>query len=133
MTRLFFMAACLILTAGLFTIAPAAAQSDDSDLVRLPSQGLVKETPQRPGALAGETALPARPDGPKRLGASGGLRMSFDTDGDGEIDDDDDCFVECFGFDANIWEGGLHTCERVDHTGQMVQESVVIGGEDCND
>jgi hypothetical protein len=85
MTRLFFMAACLILAAGLFTVAPAAAQSDDSDLVRLPSQGLVKETPQRPGTLAGENVPAPRPDAPKRLVASGGLLMSFDTDSDGVI------------------------------------------------
>lgn len=85
MTRLFFMAACLFVAAGLFTVAPAAAQSDDSDLVRLPSQGLVKETPQRPGMPAGEDAPLPRPDGPKRLVASGGLLMSFDTDSDGVI------------------------------------------------
>ena len=28
-----------------------------------------------------------------------------------EIDDDGDCYVECSGFDANIWEGGINTCE----------------------
>ena len=52
---------------------------------------------------------------------------------DDEIDDDADCFVECYGFDANIWEGGVHSCEHVDGIGQIVQETVVIGGEDCND
>ena len=52
---------------------------------------------------------------------------------DDEIDDDGDCFVECYGFDSNTWEGGTHSCEHVDSTGQIVQETVVIGGEDCND
>jgi formylglycine-generating enzyme required for sulfatase activity len=52
---------------------------------------------------------------------------------DDEIDDDGDCFVECYGFNSNTWEGGAHTCEHVDSVGQIVQETVVIGGEDCND
>ena len=50
-----------------------------------------------------------------------------------ETDDDGDCFVECSGFDTNTWEGGVHSCEHVDDTGQLVQETVVIGGEDCID
>ena len=50
-----------------------------------------------------------------------------------ETDDDGDCFVECYGYDSNIWEGGIHSCEHVDSIGQIVQETVVIGGEDCND
>ena len=50
-----------------------------------------------------------------------------------ETDDDSDCFVECNGFDANTWEGGGHICEHLNGVGQIVQETVVIGGEDCND
>ena len=50
-----------------------------------------------------------------------------------EVDNDGDCFVECSGFDANIWEGGTNTCEYVDDLGQTVQETIVVGGEDCND
>ena len=60
---------------------------------------------------------------------------SFGTDGlcnetvpEDEIDDDGDCFVECYGFDSNTWEGGIHNCEHVDSIGQIVQETVVIGG-----
>ena len=52
---------------------------------------------------------------------------------DDEIDDDGDCFVECYGYDANIWEGGVHTCQHVDANGQLTPETVVIGGEDCHD
>ena len=40
-----------------------------------------------------------------------------------EIDDDGDCFVECSGFDANMWEGGTNTCEYVDDSGQTVQRN----------
>jgi hypothetical protein len=52
---------------------------------------------------------------------------------DDELDDDGDCFVECSGFDANSWEGGVHSCEHVDSTGQWITEDVVIGGDDCSD
>ena len=50
-----------------------------------------------------------------------------------ETDDDEDCFVECSGFDVTTWEGGVHTCEHLDIVGQIVQEAEVIGGDDCND
>jgi len=52
---------------------------------------------------------------------------------DDELDDDGDCHVECSGFDSTTWEGGVHTCERIDGTGQLIQETVVVGGDDCND
>lgn len=52
---------------------------------------------------------------------------------DDEIDDDGDCFVECNGFDSTIWEGGIHTCQHIDSNGNTIAETVVIGGEDCND
>jgi|GEM_PF-1528799 len=52
---------------------------------------------------------------------------------DDEIDDDGDCHVECSGFASNVWVGGIHSCERIDSTGQLVQETTVVGGDDCND
>ena len=85
MARLFSLVTCLFLATGLMMVAPAAAQSDDSDIVRLPSQGLIKDMPPRPGGQPGEAGMPPRPDGPKRLVASGGLLMSFDADRDGVI------------------------------------------------
>ena len=50
-----------------------------------------------------------------------------------EVDNDGDCFVECSGFDASTWEGDPHVCEYTDLTGQLVQETTVIGGDDCLD
>ncbi len=50
-----------------------------------------------------------------------------------EVDDDNDCFVECSGFDPNLWEGGSHSCSYRDVNYQTVVGNAVMGGDDCND
>ena len=50
-----------------------------------------------------------------------------------EVDNDGDCFVECSGFDASTWEGGSNDCAYIDTTGQLIQETIVLGGYDCLD
>ena len=65
-----------IALAGALLIAaavPAAAQEAQDEIVRLPGQGFTKPEARRPKGT------------PERLVAGGGLFLSFDTNGDGEI------------------------------------------------
>ena len=59
--------------------------------------------------------------------------IGFQDSPSDETDDDGDCYVECSGFDSNTWEGGIHACEYIDGNGSPLVETVVVGGDDCQD
>lgn len=83
--------------------APAMAQVDDDEIVRLPGQGFTKPEARTPRGT------------PERLVPGGGLFLSFDTNGDGRITHDElvagtaAAFVKA---DANA-DGALTAFEQI--------------------